>query len=289
MAPHYHHRPAILHTQDGSATTVQITDDIAVELFGGRHLNQHNRFQENRTCFTCRLFNRNRTGHFKGHFARVYFMIRPIVESDDHVDHRISGDNAVLQCFADTVLDGFDIFLWHSAANNGIDKLKALATLVGCHFNPHITVLAVTAGLPDELALRLRFTGDGLTIGDLGTPNVCLYLELAKKAINDDLRVHLAHGWGDGLTRLGDGAQREGGVFFGQFVQRDSHLILIAARLWLNGNRNHRLREDNRLQDDRMRRIAERITGEGVAQAHRSADVTSANLFDILAVIGMHT
>src|SRR5579864_314572 len=44
----YHlHCSASLHTQDSSATTVEITDYIAVEIFSSGYFYQHYRFQQN--------------------------------------------------------------------------------------------------------------------------------------------------------------------------------------------------------------------------------------------------
>src|SRR5947209_10643170 len=82
--------------------------------------------------------------------------------------------------------------------------------------------------------------------------------------------------------------QLEGGVFLSQFIQGNSHLILVGASLWLNSDINDRLWEGDRFKNDGMIAVAERITGEGVTQTDSGTDISRSNLIDILTVIGMH-
>ena len=57
----------------------------------------------------------------------------------------------------------------------------------------------------------------------------------------------------------------KGGVFFRQFIERNRHFVLVRASFRLNRNLNDRLREGDRLQNDGMVDITERIAREGIA------------------------
>src|SRR5947208_5855934 len=104
-------------------------------------------------------------------------MIGPIIEGRYDIDHGVTGNNTVLQCLSNTVFDRFDILFRNCTANNGVDKFKTLAALVGSNTNPHVAILSMAARLPDMLTLGLGFSCDGLTVSNLGTPHVCLYPE----------------------------------------------------------------------------------------------------------------
>src|SRR2546421_2605517 len=104
-------------------------------------------------------------------------MIRTIIECSFDVDHWITGNNSILQCLAYAVLDRFNVFLGYRTTNNGIDKFKAFTGFVWCHSNPYITILPVSASLPDMLTLGSTLTCNRLAIGNLWTTYVCLNLK----------------------------------------------------------------------------------------------------------------
>ena len=56
-----------------------------------------------------------------------------------------------------------------------------------------MSVLSVTAGLPDELALCLDGLADRLAVCNLRLADLAVDLELAEHAVNDDLQMQLAH------------------------------------------------------------------------------------------------
>src|SRR5438270_13773859 len=110
-------------------------------------------------------------------------MVRTIVESSFDVDHGITSNNSIFQCFTYPVLDRFNVFPGYRTANNGIDKLKAFATFVWCHSYPHITILAMPTCLPDMLTLSSALTCYRLAVGNLRTSHVCLNLKFSEKTI----------------------------------------------------------------------------------------------------------
>ena len=71
-------------------------------------------------------------------------------------------------------------------------------------------------------------------------------------------------------------------------LQALAHLLLVVLGLRLDRDLDHRLREGHRLEDDGLRRIAERVTGRGVLQARQRDDVAGEGLVDLFAVDRVH-
>src|SRR5437867_5083456 len=132
-------------------------------------------------------------------------MIRSVVECNFDIDHWITSNNTIFQCFTNAILNGFNIFPGHRTTNNGIDKLKALAAFVWRHSNPHITILSMSTSLPDMLALGSGFTCNRLAIGNLRTPYVCPNLKFTEEPIHNHFEMQLAHPTDDSLARFGIG------------------------------------------------------------------------------------
>ena len=174
------------------------------------------------------------------------------------------------------------------AADDFVDELVALARLVRLQADLHVAVLAAAAGLADVLAFRLRLLADGLAIGHLRLADIGLHVELAHHAVDDDLQVQLAHAADDGLSAVGIGVDLEGRIFLRQLAQRDAHLFLVALGLGLDRNRNHRRRELDGLQHDRVLLVADRVAGGDVLQSDAGADVARVDLGDVLALVGVH-
>ena len=65
-----------------------------------------------------------------------------VVQGDLHVHHGVTGQHAGLHGSLDTGIDRRDILLGNGAAHDGVDKLIALAGLVGLHTDLDMTVLA---------------------------------------------------------------------------------------------------------------------------------------------------
>src|SRR5690606_30198291 len=119
-----------------------------------------------------------------------------------------------------------------------------------------VSVLAATAGLADEAAFAARRAADGLAVGDLRPAGVRLDFVLALHAVDDDLEVELAHPGDDRLPGLLVEADAERRVFLAELLERLGHLRLVVARLRLDRNRDHRLRERDRLKEHGVVAIA---------------------------------
>ena len=100
--------------------------------------------------------------------------------------------------------------------------------------------------------------------------------------------MELTHTADDGLAGLFVGLHTEGGIFFGQLSQTDTHLIHILLRLGLDGDTDHGLGEVDRLEDDRIVLVAERVTRTDVLEADTCTDVTAADDLHGVLLVGVH-
>src|SRR4029450_12970076 len=105
------------------------------------------------------------------------------------------------------------------------------------------------ARLADEPALDLLDRPrDRLAVRDLRAANVRIDGELAHQAVDDDLEVELAHARDQGLAGLLVGADAEGRILVAEPLEACAELVLVALRLRLDRDRDHRLRELHRLE-----------------------------------------
>src|SRR5712691_1034427 len=236
-----------------------------------------------------RFFHRHRAGDLERHFTRIDIVERAVHQLDLHVHHRIAGEDAVLQRLFHALLDRTDVFLGDRAADDVVLEHEAGAGLARLQVNHDVAVLAAAARLADELALDVLDTfADRFAVGDLRAAHVGIDLEFPPHALDDDLEVQLAHAADDGLGGLGIGVHAERGIFLGQLRQRDAQLVLIGLGLRLDGDRDDGVREAHRLENDRMRLVAQRVAGARVLQPDRGRDVAGTHVLDLLALVGVH-
>ena len=92
----------------------------------------------------------------------------------------------------------------------------------------------------------------------------------------------------DGLAGLVVGAHLEGRVLLGERAERLAELVLVDLGLRLDGDGDHRLGELHALEHDRVRGVAERVTGGGVLEADGRDDVAGEDGVLVFAVVGVH-
>ena len=112
--------------------------------------------------------------------------------------------------------------------------------------------------------------------------------ELALQAVDDDLEVELAHAGDDRLGSLLVEADDEGRVFHRERVERDAELLVVAAALGLDGDRDDGRGEVDGLERDRMLGVAERVAGSGLGEADARDDVAGVGLVKRLLLGGVH-
>src|SRR6266849_6877781 len=279
---------AVFHAFDPPATRTQVAHDRSGVIFRRNYFHRHHRLQNHRTRLARRFFKRHRTSDLERHFVRIDIVVAAVVERRLDVAHRIAGQNAAFHGFLHALVDRLDVYLRHRDAYDFVDEFVSLARLVRIKIDLRVTVLAAATGLPYVLAFRLRVLANGLAIRHLRLADVGLDLVLAHHAVDDDLQMQLAHAADDRLPAIRIGVNLEGRIFLRQSCERHAHLFLIGFGLRFDGNRNHRHREHNRLQCDRMLFVADGVARTDVSQPDHGADVPGENLLDVFPLIGMH-
>ena len=130
--------------------------------------------------------------------------------------------------------------------------------------------------------------GDGLAVVHLGRADVRFNLELALEAVDDDLKVELAHTLDDGLVGLLVAGEVEGRILLSELDKAVGHLLEVRLGLGLHRNLDHGIGELHALQDDLLVLVAEGVAGGGVLETRDGDDVTGDGLVDILTGVGVH-
>ena len=89
--------------------------------------------------------------------------------------------------------------------------------------------------------------------------------------------------WPDSLS-----VETRKGILVGELRQRQTQLLLVGLRLRLDRDLDDRLGELHLLQDHRLERIAQRITGADVLEAGQGDDVAGGGFLDVFAVVRVH-
>ena len=101
--------------------------------------------------------------------------------------------------------------------------------------------------------------------------------------------MKLAHAGDDGLTGLSSSvATRKGRILGGQTVEGETHLFLVGLGLRLDRDPDNRLGELHPLQDNRLQRIAERVTGGGLLEAGKRDDIAGISHVDVRTGVRVH-
>ena len=134
----------------------------------------------------------------------------------------------------------------------------------------------------------LDLLANGLTVSNLRVTDVCLNLELALHAVNQNVEVQLAHTADNGLAGLLIEVNGEGRVLFGELLDSGTQFLLVSLGLRLNRNLDNRIREVHGLEDDRVVRVTQGVTGGGFLQTDERVDVTGVGVLDRVLLVRVH-
>src|SRR6266508_4310496 len=121
-----------------------------------------------------------------------------------------------------------------------------------------------------------------------GLARCIAFLKAIEQAVDDDLQVQLAHPGDERLPGLVVRPHTEGRILFGQALETRPELVLVALRLRLDCDRDHRLREGHRLEADRRRVDRERVAGRRRLQPDDGRDLARPDLGALLTVVRVH-
>src|SRR6266513_1176405 len=278
---------ARLHRDDAAPAAVQVAHDGAHVLLRRHHLDVHHGLEEHRLGLAARLLEAQGRGDLEGHLRGIHLVVGAVGEPHPEVDYRVAGQHARVERLADALLDRRDVFLRDRAADDLVLELEPFPG-VRLDLEIDVAVLAPAAGLAHVAPLRLGGVADGLAVGDLRLADVGLHPELAQQAVHDDLEVQLAHAVDERLPRLVVARHAEGGVLEREPRERHRELLLVDARLRLDRDRDHRLREGHRLEHDRLAGVAEGIARRRDLEADGGGDVAGGDALDRFLLVRVH-
>ena len=218
-------------------------------------------------------------------------MARAVDEDRLDTHHGVAGKHADVHGVLEALVGRLDVLTRDAATG---DLVLELVRLVGRELERldrelDLRELTRTTGL---LLVRVVVTLDGLldrlAVGHLRLSDVGLDAELALHAVDEDVEVQLAHALDDRLAGLGVELGAEGRVLFGELLDRQTQLLLVGLGLRLDRDLDDGLGERHRLEDDRLVRVGQGVTGGGVLQADHGVDVARGDRVDRVLLVGVH-
>src|SRR5690606_9904147 len=191
--------------------------------------------------------------------------------------------------FPESFFNGWDIFLGNVSSLDLIDKLETYLAFLGRgHGKYDVRKLTTATGLFLVHLPVIGGSGQGFLVFHLGLSLVHLDLELASKAVHNDIQVKFAHPRNDGLSGSLIGLDLKSGVLFRKLGKGHAQFIDIDLGLGLHSDPDHRIWEIHALQNDRMLFIRKGIPGLDVLEANGGTYVTGLYIFNGILFVGMH-
>ena len=203
---------------------------------------------------------------------------------------RITCEYTVLHCGLETFLNRRDVLLRHVTTLDDILELKTTGEVSVCRLNANddVSELTTTTGLLLVNLAELYRSRDSLAVSHLRTTLVTLYLELTFQTVDDDLQVKLTHTGDDGLAGLLVGLNGERRILLGQLSKTYTQLIEVSLALRLYRDTDHRCRELDGLEYDRLVLVAERIARAYILKSYARAYITRENGLNRILVVRVH-
>jgi len=127
-------------------------------------------------------------------------------------------------------------------------------------------------------ALNLHRALDSLSVGHLGGVQSHLGAELPLEPLGDDVKVNLAHAGYKQFARLRFLGVPKSWVLLLQPGQSLPYLVFVAFGLRPVSHGQHRRREPDGIEHDRLVLVGKRVAGSGLAQLGNSGNVARADL-----------
>ena len=151
--------------------------------------------------------------------------------------------------------------------------------------NPHLGRVLHALDHAAALADDLGRPGDRLAVADPRLVDLHVQLEIAQQPVLDHFQVQLAHAADERLAGLLVLVGAERRVLLAQHVERFAQLLAVVRALRLDGHRDDRLGKLDRLQQDRLAGVAQRVAGDRVAQADDADDVAGLGRLELLVLL----
>ncbi len=226
-----------VHTENGTAALGgDVSHDVTQVCIGNGNLQQADGLHDGglslgNTILVCKA-----GSGLECHIVGVNGMVRAIIEGSLQADKGIAGENALLNCVAQTLFNGGEEVSGNGAAENFLSKDEVILLVLGLEANPNVTELTGTAGLLLVTAVSLNATLDLLAVSntcgmELGV-NTEAGLQLGAENVNLDIT-----GAGDNhLVGLSVVNESEGNVFLVQSCKTAGDLVVLTLGLGRNSH-----------------------------------------------------
>ena len=277
---------------DDSTARVDVSKDISHVLLRAGDVDLHERLHEPGSGLPESLTGASPSSNLEGHDGGINVVVGSVHEGSLESEDGETSDDSLGEDRLNALLDSRNVLLGDGSSLDVSGELKLgvflLLEVLGLELDFDTCVLSGSARLLLVGVVNLGGLGDGLPVGHLRGTNVGLDVELALHAVDNDLEVELAHTSNDGLSGLLVTGEAEGRILGGEADEGVGHLGLVSLSFWLNGNVDDGGGELHLLEDDRVRLVAEGLSGGGVLESDEGDNVTSAGLLDLGTVVGVH-
>ena len=279
-----------IHTFNLAATFVQVANYITHRFLRSNHFHFHDRLHQYWFSLSASALECHLSTDFERQLVRVNRVETTINHGHFQFIQRITSQYTGLHSLVEALLYSGDILLRNITTLNDIFELKcSLEAFVSrLYANNHISVLTTTTGLLLICLTQLNSLRDSLAVCHLRTTLVTLNFELTFQTVDNDLQVELTHTADDRLSGLLIGLNGERRILLCQLSQTYTEFVEISLRLRLYGNTDHRCRELDRLQYDRLVLRAEGITRAYILKSYARAYITREDSFYRVLVVGVH-
>ena len=217
-------------------------------------------------------------------------MGQTVVDGHAYAHHGETNERALFDGLAETLFASRDELARNGPTDDVVDEFHLLHRIAWqrLHVAANAGELTRTTGLLLVGVGELTALGDRLAVGHLRLAGDDFAAILTLHALHVDFEMELAHAADDGLLGLFILMHAEGGVFFGEAVERLGEVLLARAIFGLDRQGNHCCRDVHRGQGDVDLAVGEGLTG-GAIDAVEGHDVAGAGALDFLALLGVHT
>ena len=216
-------------------------------------------------------------------------MVGTIIESGLNINYWIASDNTTVKSLFDTLLNWFAVFLRNHTTFNHIDKLEALTWLVWFKLNPNVTVLTTTTRLLNVFTLSFSGATNSFTVGNLWSTGICFNIVLTFQTVDNDFKVQFTHTRNNSLAGFFIGVNTEGWILLSKLSETETHFFLIGLGFWLDGDRDWRFWELNRLKKNWVGWITKSGTSSGFLETDDGGNITCSNFSNFFTLISKHT
>ncbi len=226
-----------VHTENGTATLGgDVSHNITQVCIGNGNLQQADGLHDGglslgNTILVCKA-----GSSLECHIVGVNGMVRAIIEGSLQADKGIAGENALLNCVAQTLFNGGEEVSGNGTAENFLSKDEVILLILGLEANPNVTELTGTAGLLLVTAVSLNATLDLLAVSNTCGTELGVNTEAGLQLGAENVNLNITGAGDNHLVGLGVVNESEGNVFLVQSCKTAGDLIVLTLGLGRNGH-----------------------------------------------------